>query len=176
MAGPVPSISRRRILGAAASLPVLGMWGQLHATVPDSTSERRAWERKLARYRRLAAEAEEAAATGWFAAASARYHRERAAIAARFGSWEAAGACAEGRRARAEAFGPDEAAEQLYWERCTAPMQQAAVALALAPAPDLAAVRAKIAAMRAHELESLGSMPRHPLELIDEDLGRIMAA
>ena len=62
------------------------------------------WNRRLARYRRLAAVAEEAATTGWFAAAYARHDRERAEIAARFGSAEAAAESEEGRRQRRAAF------------------------------------------------------------------------
>lgn len=65
-------------------------------------------------------------------------------------------------------------AEDAYWRRCTDPMQKAAVALALTPAPDIPAVRAKIAVMRAHELEELECMERHPLEVVEEDLGRLV--
>lgn len=67
-------------------------------------------------------------------------------------------------------------AEDAYWERCTVPMQKAAVALALTPAPDLDALRAKIAVMREQELETLDRMPRHPLEVLEEDVERLSRA
>ena len=170
MAGPVPSISRRRVLGAAAALPVLAMGGQLRETVPEcaATCARRLWDRRLARYRRLAAAAAEAAETGWFREANERYEREAAETAAPFG-----GESDQARRLRRAAFERVSAAEDAYWERCTEPMQRAAVALALTPAPDLAAVREKIGVMRAVRLHELGGMPRAYLEVLEEDLGRL---
>ena len=52
MAGPVPGIGRRRVLGAAAALPFLALAGQLPAIVAGpSPSSRRLWDRRLARYR-----------------------------------------------------------------------------------------------------------------------------
>jgi hypothetical protein len=39
----------------------------------------------------------------------------------------------------------------------------------------LDSLRSKIAVMRAHELEVLDDLPRHPLELVDEDLARLMS-
>ncbi len=66
-----------------------------------------------------------------------------------------------------------DAAEDAYWKRCTAPMQKAAAALALTPAPDLEALRAKIAVMREQALEELDRMPRCPLEVLEEDVARL---
>src|SRR5207237_4724982 len=61
---------------------------------------------------------------------------------------------AEARALRKSGFRRVSRAEDLYWRRCTAPMQEAAAALAFTPAPDLAAVRAKIAVLRAHDSTS----------------------
>ena len=179
MAGPVPSISRRRVLGAAAAVSVLVVGGQLPATVPasspaaDAGSSRRLWNRRLARYRRIAADAEEAAETGWFREANARYERQSAAIAARFGGRESARTSAEGRRLLDSAFARMSAAEDAYWERCTAPMQRAAVRLAETPAPDVAAVRAKIGVLRLLREHGVERPRRDWLELIEEDLDRL---
>ena len=52
-------------------------------------------------------------------------------------------------------------------------MQEAAAALALTPAPDLAALGAKIAAMREQKLPELGRMKRDCFELLEEDVGRL---
>lgn len=170
MAGREPSISRRRILGAAACVPVAGLAGAFSEEVP-AVADAESWRLLLAGYRRLAARAEQAAERGWFRRANDLYERQCAEIAERFGA-----ASDEGRRFRAAAFARVDRAEEVYWRRCTAPMQQAAVALALAPAPDLAALRAKIGVMRAHALEELAGMTRHPLDVVDEDLGRLMGA
>lgn len=175
MAGDEPSISRRRILGAAASVPLAALAGRL-AETPEPVADPALWRRRLAAYRRAAARAKAAAETGWFRAANDLYARECAGIDARFGGREAAGASAEGRRLRAAAFARVDAAEEAYWERCTAPMQRAAIALAVAAAPDLAGVRAKIAVIRAHALEEIDATPRHPLDLVDDDLARLMRA
>jgi len=102
MAGREPSISRRRILGAAAAVPL--------AALPVIASEARqsgeadgaeagcfvapllamTWKARLAAYRRLAARAKEGAEVGWFRKANDRYYRRCAEIAARFGGAEAA--------------------------------------------------------------------------------------
>jgi hypothetical protein len=170
MAGDKPSISRRRVLGAAALLPVAALAAPSAAHVPIADAV--LWKRRLASYRRIAARAAEAAESGWFRAASDRFVRECADIAARFGG-EAAQS-EDARRLHKAAFRRMDRAEDAYWRRCTAPMQEAAVALVLTPAPDLPAVRAKIAAVRAHALEELEVMPRHPLDVMDEDLARMI--
>lgn len=170
MAGREPSISRRRILGAAASVPFAAFAAPLpHAT--GAAADAALWRRRLAAYRRLAARAKAAAEVGWFRKANDLYARRCAEIAARFGSRK--GRSADEQRLRAAAFARIDRAEELYWGRCTDPMQKAAIALACTPAPDLPALRAKIAVMRAHALEELDSMPRHPLELVDEDVARL---
>ncbi|HEX8655451.1 MAG TPA: hypothetical protein VF693_09540 [Allosphingosinicella sp.] len=140
------------------------------ATVPgpSPSPSRRLWDRRLARYRRLAAATEEAAETGWFHEANALYDRESVEIAARFGSDSA-----EGRQLRRAAFERVSAAEDAYWERCTAPMQEAAMALALTPAPDVAAVRDKAGVMRAVRLHELDRMARDCFQVLEEDLGRL---
>lgn len=174
MAGTVPSISRRRVLGTAASLPVLAAAAPLSGmaspapTPPPSLSAaaRRLWDRRLARYRRLSAETEAAGESGgWFHAANARFGRECAAAAGR----------ADFEAVRRAAFVRVAAAEDAYWERCTDPMQKAAAALAGTPAPNLAALRAKIGAMRAVQLHELGRTGRDCLALLEEDVARLGA-
>ncbi|HZF96188.1 MAG TPA: hypothetical protein VEZ20_15100 [Allosphingosinicella sp.] len=153
--------------------------GAAAAAVPDHPSPahpspaRRLWECRLARYRRIAAEAEAAAETGWFRAANARYGRETEALAARFGSWKAARVSAEGGAEAEAAWRRMDEAEEAYWARCTDPMQDAAVAVALTPAPGIEAVREKIGIMRAAGLQELGRMKRDCLEVLMEDLVRL---
>jgi hypothetical protein len=178
MAGREPSTTRRRLLGAAAALPVLSLAPpepgraepvEALPSLPDCCE----WNRHLARYRRLAAEAEEAATTGWFAAANVRYERECEEIDARHELSRPESAAA--RRLKREAFERVAAAEEAFWARCTDPMQRAAVALALTPAPNLPALAEKIAVMRTHQLHELDSMTRGCFEVLEEDLYRAIA-
>ena len=187
MAGSKPSISRRRVLGVAAALPIAALTSPVIARSgatkqsslgfdPDLdcfATLAMTWKQRLARYRRIAATATEAAETGWFHEANARYDRELEAIDARFGARGTGEQPAEAKTIRAAAFRRVAAAEDAYWERCTAPMQEAAVALALTPAPDVAAVREKIGAMRAVQLHELDRMKRDCFEVLEEDLGRL---
>jgi hypothetical protein len=117
------------------------------------------WNAHLARYRRLAARAEAAAETGWFRAANDRYYRESADPSAD----------------RKAAFARVSRAEDLYWRRCTDPMQQAAATLALTPAPDLEALRTKLALIRTHDLQELDCMTRNCFEVLEEDAGALSA-
>ncbi len=178
MAGREPSTTRRRLLGAAAAFPVLSLAPpepvraepvEALPSLPDCSE----WNRRLAPYRRLAAEAEEAATTGWFAAANARYERECEEIDARHGPTQPDSHVA--RRLKRQAFDRIDAAEEAYWIRCTDPMQRAAVALALTPAPNLPALAKKIAVMRVHQLQELNSMTRGCFELLEEEVGRLAA-
>jgi hypothetical protein len=172
MADRVSSISRRRVLGAAAAFPILASLAVPVAGLA-APPDRRLWNRRLARYLRLAAMAEEVATTGWFASANARHASVADAIKARFGSWEEARRCPEGSALCDPAWDRIEEAEGAYWDRCTAPMQKAAVALALTAAPDLDGIRTKIGIILAHQLDELDSMCRHPLDVILEDIERL---
>lgn len=157
MADRASSISRRRVLGAAAALPVATL---LSPSALADPGPQRLWDRRLARYRRCAAAAREAAEKGWFFAANRRFEREKAAA----------------RRddaARAAAWARLDAAEDAYWRRCTEPMQKAAVALALTPAPDLAALGEKIAVMRAEQLHELERMERGCFDVLAADVRRL---
>jgi hypothetical protein len=169
MAGDTPSISRRRILGAAAALPFAALAAETSRAIPatGAAPDAALWNTRLAVYRRLFARARAAAETGWFRAANDLYYRQCDEIAARFGGDAAAARSAEARALRKAGFRRVSRAEDLYWRRCTAPMQEAAAA------PDLAAVRAKIAVLRAHDLDEHEVLPRPALELVDEDLRRL---
>lgn len=165
MADPALSTSRRALLGAAAALPLL----PLSPTVrPEPVEGRPAllnelealWHERLSRYRRLATRAKAVAETGWFRAANDRYNGE----------------CATPGGDRKAAFSCIDRAEDLYWRRCTDPMQKAAAALALTPAPDLEALRAKITVIRTHELHELECMSRNCFEVLEEDVDRLGTA
>jgi hypothetical protein len=170
MAGREPSITRRRVLGAAAALSIAAL---IPASALTAQPGRSLWNRRLARYHRLAAQAETVATSGWFRAANDRHERDLATAKVRFGSYDEAQDCPEGRAVCKAIWRQIDDAEDAYWDRCTVPMQKAAVALALTPIPDLEAVRAKIAVMLAQELETLDRMPRHPLEVLLQDLERL---
>jgi hypothetical protein len=171
MAGREPSITRRRVLGAAAAVPIAACIPipALLAAAPD----RRLWDRRLTRYRWLAARAERAATSGWFREANYRYYRDVAVAEARFGSRKEAERSPEGTKLWDAIWGRMVDAENLYWEQCSAPMIKAAVTLILTPAPDAEALIAKLRVMRERELETLEDMPRHPLELLEEDVTRL---
>ena len=187
MAAHGSSTTRRRVLGAAAALPVLafapstarpepveagperGRRGQSFS--PEHRQARTLWNRRLAHYHRLATEAEQAATTGWFRSANDLYYREIDAI-------EALPAAhpdqAENEKRlqclRRAAFKRIAKAENAYWHRCTAPMERAAVALVLTPTPDLAALAAKLAIIRAHQLHEEDGMTRDVFEVLEEDV------
>ena len=160
MADRALSTSRRALLGAAASLPLLPLSPSVRperSRGAPLAADHALWKTNLARYRRLAARAEAAAETGWFRAANDRYYRESADPSAD----------------RKAAFARVSRAEDLYWRRCTDPMQQAAATLALTPAPDLEALRTKLALIRTHELQELDCMTRNCFEVLQEDVGRL---
>jgi len=125
------STSRRTLLGGAAALPLLTLIPS--SARPEPVERRALWDRRLASYRRLAAATEEAAERGWLCAAYERYDRERAEIAARYGTREDTPELSEARTLRRAAFERVDRAEEAFWEQCTAPTQHAAVALALTP-------------------------------------------
>jgi hypothetical protein len=156
MADKPLSTTRRALLGAAASLPVLILTPA--AAHPEPAAARALWDCRLARYRRLAAAAKQAAETGWFRAANDRFNREKAA----------------GPEARKAGFRRMDRAEDLYWRRCTDPMQKAAVALTLTPAPDVRALATKLAVIRTHQLHELDCMTRDCFEVLEEDAGRLV--
>lgn len=168
-----PSISRPRILGAAAALPLAALPGDPPGPAPAPGPAAALWSARLNAYQRLAVRARAAAETGWFRAANDLYYRQCAEIADRFGGQEAAARSEEACRLYDHAFERLDRAEQLYWRRCTAPAEKAAIALALTPAPDIAALRAKLTVLRAHALDEDGALPRPALKLVDEDLRRM---
>jgi len=184
MAAQKHSSTRRRVLGAAAALPVLALAGlpaPLQGTVPErglspsSAAAEARWNRRLAHYRRLHAHWKAEAESGAFRAANDCYQQVYTQLSARFGSWEKARRSRIGKPLCAAAFASIDAAEDAYYDRCTAPMHQAATRLALTPAPDLQALRAKIEIMHRHQLETDDDLPRHPFELLGEDVGRLAA-
>jgi hypothetical protein len=180
------STTRLTLLGAAMSLPIAALPAApviarsaakpvLSEVEGQSSHTRTLWTRRLATYRRLAARTKEAAETGFYRQALDRYDREQAALAERFGSWEAARASEQGRPLCRAAFERVDAAEEAFYDRCTAPMHRAAVRVALTPAPNLEALLAKIRIMHEHELGELASMTRPALEVLAEDTKQIIA-
>jgi hypothetical protein len=163
MATHEPSISRRRLLGAAAALPALALPASALPTPAEgaTTPAHRLWTARLTRYRRLAAEAQAVAETGWFRHANDQYSNELAQIgdtqtpeadAQRTGAWE--------RLAQAE---------DAYWDRCTESLEEAAVALVLTAAPGLEAVREKIAVIQTFRLWEV-EMERDCLDVLVHDI------
>jgi hypothetical protein len=154
-----PGTTRRRILRAAASIPLLPLTPVRAEPIeaPASPLDRKLWDRNLARYHRLAARAKKAEETGWFRAANERFYREMA----------------DPGTDRKAAFARMTRAENLFWLRCTAPMQEAAVALVLTPPPDLEALRHKLTAIGAHQLYHARTMVRDCIEVVEEDVTRL---
>lgn len=182
MAAQELSSTRRRVLGAAVALPVLALAGlpapviASRETARQSSKARALCGRRLARYRRLRARWEAEAETGAFRAANDEYNRARAELIARFGSWEKALRSRTGKSLCAAAFARVDAAEDTYYDRFTAPLNRAIIRLALTPAPDLPALLAKIEVIHDHELDSDNDMRRAPIEVLREDVGRLVAA
>jgi hypothetical protein len=183
MADRTLSTSRRALLGAAAALPltVIARSAATKQSTPaasEAALDCRAaaqqqftlsdaaggveglamtWNARLTRYRHLFARATAAAETGWFRAANDRYNREYADPGAE----------------RKAAFARVSRAEDLYWRRCTDPMQQAALVLIQTPPPDLEALREKIAIIRTHHLHDPDDEARDCFKVIEEDVGRL---
>lgn len=182
--GPL-STPRRALLGAAAALPVVALTKPVIASEAKQSSANSpapldcraslamTWNRRLARYRRLHARARQAAETGPLHQANRRYERDRAVLKARFGSWEEALETQEGRALGRAAFARVTRAEEIYYDRFTAPMMRSAILLATTPAPDLAALLAKIRVMQAHEMQELDTLPKPAFELLAEDVRRL---
>jgi hypothetical protein len=195
MAAEPFTTTRRTLLGAAVSLPAVALCegGSLpviarSAATRQSSEAHDTWNRRLAAYRRLAARTKEAAETGFYRQALDRYDREVAAIEQRFGGRTARLRSAhpeqassevemrvEGRLIRA-AFERVDAVEGAFYDRCTAPMQRAAVRLANTPTPNLEALLAKIRVMHEQEVDELGSMARPVLEVLAEDVELLISA
>lgn len=144
-----PGTTRRRVLRAAATIPFLPLTSVRAEPVeaPACPSDREVWDRNLARYQGLAARAKKTEETGWFRAANERFYRE----------------IADPGTDHKAAFTRMAGAENLFWHRCTAPMQEAAVALVLTPPPDLEALRTKLTIIRSHRLDEPKAMERHCL-------------
>lgn len=173
MAAKPFSTTRRALIGAAAALPFLPLTADTSAEASAKEEARALWNRRLADYRRLLAAKEAEETAGAFRTASDLYDAERAAIVARFGSWDAARETEQGRALCRAAFTPMNAAEEAFYDDFTAPLQRAAVALAQTQTPDPEALLAKIRVIQEHELEELGCMPRPVLELLAEDVERL---
>ena len=175
MAGREPSITRRRVLGAAAAVPIAALvpTRQSLESAPIPSPARSRWDRRLARYRWLAARAERVATSGWFRDANDRHYRDVAAAETRFGSRKEAASSPEGTKLWDAIWGRLVDAEDLYWEQCSAPMIKAAIALVLTPTPDADALIAKLRVMRERELDTFEGIKRHPLEVLEEDVGRL---
>ena len=175
MAAKPFSTTRRTLLGAAAALPILTLPADLSAEASAKAEARALRDRRLADYRRLLAAKEAEETAGAFRAASDLYDAERTAIEARFGSWDAARETTEGRALCRAAFAPMDAAEEAFYDDFTAPLQRAAVELASTPAPNLAALLGKIQVMRERGLEDEGGMTRLVLEVLTEDVERLLS-
>jgi hypothetical protein len=180
MAAQEHSSTRRRVLGAAAALPVLALTGFPSPVIASREAARQSspaqarWNRRLARYRRLHARWKTEAESGAFRAVNDRYNREQAALCARFGSWDKACRSRTGKPLCSAAFTRIEAAEDTYYDNCTAPMHRAAARLIVTPAPDLPALLAKIEIIREHELDTFDDLPKHPLDVLREDVAGLI--
>lgn len=182
MAAQEHSSTRRRVLGAAAALPVLALVGfpasgmgtvPQRGLSPSPGPAQALWNRRLARYRRIHARWKTEAESGAFRAANDEYNRTRANLIARFGSWENALQSRIGRPLCAASFARVDAAEDFYYDRFTAPLSRAVIQLVQTPAPNLPALLAKIEIIREHELDSHDDMPCPPIELLREDVTRL---
>ena len=180
MAAHEHSSTRRRVLGAAVALPIVAL-----ACLPapaviasrvvarQSSPCQARWNRRLARYRRLQARWKAEAETGAFRAANGEYNRARAALIARFGTWEKARRSRTGKPLCTAAFARVSRAEDAYYDRFAAPLSRAAIQLVQTPAPDLPALLAKIEIILEHQLDSDDDMRLAPIEVLRNDVMRL---
>ena len=143
------------------------------STMPRCFAQCRLRASRLARYRRLHAKWKAEAETGAYRAANDTYYHAQAALIARFGSWERARRSRTGKPLCTAAFARVSAAEDAYYDHCTAPMYRAAARLVETPAPDLHALLAKIDVITEHGLDTHDDMRRRPIDVLREDVKRL---
>jgi hypothetical protein len=123
----------------------------------------------------LAERAREAAETGFLAEANARYAREREILADPFGDCGTAADSTEAPGFPEAAFARVSHAEEIFYNRCTAPMLRAAILVALTPAPHVPALIQKVRIMQGHHLQEVDAMPRPILEILCDDIRRLQS-
>lgn len=127
------------------------------------------WALCYAKYRRLLVLRDADVAFG--AVGDAAYAREMAIQRAetRCGSRSEALAQREVKAAARAAIAADERHHVLFGD----PLDAAAIATVLAPAPDIDALEIKLSLIRTWELDNCSAMPRPPMEIILEDADRL---
>lgn len=135
----------------------------------EVTSAPHGWASCYAHYRGLLILRDADVAFG--AVAEAKYEHEMAVqrADARCGSRQEALAQCEVKAAQQTMIAADYHHHATYGE----PLEAAAIAAVLAPAPDLAAVELKIGLIRAFELDNRVDMPRRPMEIIEQDVAAL---
>lgn len=135
----------------------------------EATSAPHRWAACYAQYRGLLILRDADVAFGAFA--EAKYEHEMAVqrADARCGSRQEAMAQCEVQVARRTMIAAEHQHHATYGE----PLEAAAIAAVLAPAPDLAAVELKMGLIRAFELDNRVAMPRRPMEIIEQDVAAL---
>lgn len=124
------------------------------------------WAAAYAEYRRLLLLRDADAAFGVLA--EARYNHEMAVQQAQGRSGSAKEALIQ--RDVKAASRALSAAEERHHAVYGDPLEAAAMAAVLAPAPDLSAVEIKVKLIQQFELDNCVAMPRQPMEIVEEDL------
>lgn len=150
MASDVSSPSRRGMLGILAAAPLAGAVAAPAFANPQPNRVK--WERRLARYRLLAALEVSHRKFGGYFETTDKTARERLLINDEYGSWNAAGVDPQGLQRVDAVFQAEEAISDLHCKRFAAPADRAATLLVLTPAPDIDAVELKIKVIQDNDM------------------------
>lgn len=135
----------------------------------EVTSAPYGWAACYAQYRGLLILRDADVAFGAFAEAKYEHEMALQRADARCGSRQEALAQREVKVARRAMIAAEDHHHATYGE----PLEAAAIAAVLAPAPDLPAVELKIGLIRAFELDNRVDMPRRPMEIIEQDVAAL---
>ena len=160
-------LDRRAALSALASSP-LALGGSL-ATAADV--DRTEWDRRLFDYQRLDASQNADADFGQYRKSEDEFTMSKARIERAYGKHfnRHPEAVAEWEKVWARLT----EAEERRYQAFLLPMWEAAIALAMTPAPDLTAALYKIEVIKHEDLDNDRNMPRDPMEIVAEDMTRL---
>lgn len=162
-----PRLSRRAALSAAAVAPIA------LSVQPSRAADAGQWEVALQRFRMCEAMKDADEYFGDLAEAGRAHDEHKRQRVRRFGPEGKTQTMPEAMAAREEAWAAMTAAEDAHYKNFIVPIDKAAIALALTPAPNLDALLIKIDIIKRFELDNTKFMPRDPMEIVREDFARL---
>lgn len=165
--------TRRAMLGAIAAT---GLAASAPAPALEAAPDRGLWDERLARYQVLDALMDATYDFGPMYAANEAWDREVAGLTKEFGTLAQAKADPRGAKRRDAAWARLNKIERQVSDNFNSPAGDAAKALVVTPAPDIAAFHLKLAAIRKHELHLYIGFEDTPFAAVAADAKRLLAA